>query len=875
MRTTQPDRRPRALPLLLALGVYLAVAVGITWPLATRLTTHVAGFGFGDGYEVVRQVWWAREQIAAGRNPFDQPLLVYPDGFTSWLQWTAPLQYLPAALLAFVVSPLAAFNLALLITLALNGLGGYALGLTLTGGQRGAALLGGLALMAFPALQGHLSVGHLGIMTLWPSALAARSLWRVLFERAGWREAVWGGVWVALGVLSYVTQITFVLFPLAAFLLLGALIVAPRTVLRRGEPFAHQPLARAAAMLALGGALTVPFFAPLLTEEGRAELSSVEEGGRVTFSADALAFVSPSPFGPLGDAGLAPDYSRRVLGTNSAEGAAYLGAIPLSLAAIALAKRRGAWVWAVLALGAMLLSLGPLLKWQDQPVTLTIEDIETHVPLPWALLEELPVFDATRTPGRFNLATGVAMGALVSLGAASLFERVRRPAWRAALGWALGGLILLEYQLFWPFPTDDARQPDYFRALAQADEVRAVLNVPVDDLLVAKLGLYQQTIHGQPLIAGHTLRRTPQDPAVLALLDRAALDGEEADWGTIRAENALALLSAAGADRVIVHKAHLDDPGAALDWLSVTLGLGAPEYEDERLAAYAIPAADPLDSDALPLAPGFEGWSAPLQAAGARVMFMADEGAWHLYSPAEQFGELVFGAAPYRTARPLSVSLDGELLAAWTVSSEARPGVGFGKDAIRLPLWLAPGFHTLTFEAPGGCTPYPFELACWDEPALGASCAPADPPTCLSVAFGSPLWEPLDALPTPSDVRFEGGLRLRGSTLEVTGRVVDLRLFWQADGPLPASYALFVHVADPATDQPLAQFDGVPAIPTNDWMNGAQWVSQVQITLPDDLPPGEYALNVGWAEPESGDRLPVQGAADGLARLGAISFTGN
>ena len=122
MRTTQPDRRPRALPLLLALGVYLAVAVGITWPLATRLTTHVAGFGFGDGYEVVRQVWWAREQIAAGRNPFDQPLLVYPDGFTSWLQWTAPLQYLPAALLAFVVSPLAAFNLALLITLAVRAI---------------------------------------------------------------------------------------------------------------------------------------------------------------------------------------------------------------------------------------------------------------------------------------------------------------------------------------------------------------------------------------------------------------------------------------------------------------------------------------------------------------------------------------------------------------------------------------------------------------------------------------------------------------------------------------------------------------------------------------------------------------------------------
>lgn len=874
MRTTQPDQWSRALPVLLALGIYLVVAVGMTWPLATQLSTHVAGHGFGDSYEVVRQVWWAREQIAAGRNPFDQPLLVYPDGFTSWLQWTQPLQYLPAALLAFAVSPLVAFNLMVLITLALNGLGGYALGMTLTD-KRGAALVGGLALMASPALQGHLSVGHLGNLILFPAAMAARSLWRVLFERAGWREVIMGGMWTALTALGHVTQITFVVFPLATFLLLGALIVAPRAIMRRGESLTGQPIIRAVALLALGGALVIPFFAPLLTEAGRAELTSVEEGGRVTFSTDALAFVSPSPFGPLDDAGLTPVYSRRVLGTNSAEGSAYLGAIPLVLAALALAKRRRAWVWALLALGAMLLSLGPLLKWQDAPVTLTIEDVETHIPLPWALLEELPVFDATRTPGRFNLATGVAMSALVSMGASLLLDRVRRSGWRTALMIALGGLILLEYQLFWPFPTDDARQPDYFRDLARAEDVRAVLNVPADDLLVAKISLYQQTIHGKPLIAGHTLRRTPQDPAVLALLDRAALGSIEGDWGTIRVENAAALLSAAGADRVIVHKTYLDEPDAALGWLSVTLGLGPPEYEDGRHAVFAIPHDDALENDdTLLLAPGFEGWSAPVKAAGQRVMFLADEGAWHLYSPTGQFGELVFGAAPYRTARPLSVSLDGQLLAAWTVSAEARLGYGFEQDAIRLPLWLEPGFHTLTFEAPDGCTPYPFALACWDEPALSPACPLADPPACLSVAFTPPAWEPLPDLPTPSDIRFEDGLRLRGYTLDVVGRVVNLRLFWQAEGSLSADYALFVHVADPTTDQPVAQFDGYPAVRTDEWTDGAQWVSQVEIFLPKDLPPGEYALNLGWAEHESGARLPVQGAPDALARLGTVTYTG-
>src|SRR5690606_21965993 len=135
------------------------------------------------------------------------------------------------------------------------------------------------------------------------------------------------------------------------------------------------------------------------------------------------------------------------------------------------------------------------------------------------------------------------------------------------------------------------------------------------------------------------------------------------------------------------------------------------------------------------------------------------------------------------------------------------------------------------------------------------------------------LWEPLDALPSAADARFEGGLRLHGYTLDVMGSTVNLRLFWQADGPLPADYALFVHVADPATDQPVAQFDGYPAVRTDEWTDGAKWVSQVEIALPDDLPPGEYAVNVGWAEHESGARLPAEGVAGGLVRLDTVAFS--
>src|SRR5690606_35725165 len=108
-------------------------------------------------------------------------------------------------------------------------------------------------------------------------------------------------------------------------------------------------------------------------------------------------------FGPLEDG--VPDYAWDVLGTNSAEGSAYLGLVAVGLTALALWRRPAARVWLVVALGAMLFSLGPLLKWRDEPVVIHIETLDSYVTLLWAAFQNLPFIDATRTPGRFNLTT--------------------------------------------------------------------------------------------------------------------------------------------------------------------------------------------------------------------------------------------------------------------------------------------------------------------------------------------------------------------------------------------------------------------------------------------------------------------------------------
>ncbi|MBN1966879.1 MAG: hypothetical protein JW910_19660, partial [Anaerolineae bacterium] len=428
------ERARRALVwVCLPLAIYLLAAVILTWPLARHLTTHAAGAGYGDAYEVIRHIWWAREALLDGHNPFAQTLLVYPDGFTSWLQWSHPLQYLFPTLPALVVSPLTAFNLAILIVLALNGLAAYWLGMHLAGRNVLAALLGGLVFLAFPAVQGHLSVGHLGIVTLWPVPLFALCLWRIERKGAGWRTAAWGGLWFALAALANVSQPVYVLLPLLLFYGLYALLWDRARLVERGAAWGRQPWLRVIGMVAFGCALLLPFYLPLLTESGQDELGDVAETGRVAFSTDPLGFLSPSPFGPLGDAGLVPGYARDVLATNSAEGSAYLGLVALALASVALARRSEARPWLVIALGAMLFSLGPLLKWRDAPVILRVEDFTSYVTLPWALFERLPFVDASRTPGRFNVATGLAISALVSIGSGVILARLRRRALRAGL----------------------------------------------------------------------------------------------------------------------------------------------------------------------------------------------------------------------------------------------------------------------------------------------------------------------------------------------------------------------------------------------------------------------------------------------------------
>jgi hypothetical protein len=194
---------------------------------------------------------------------------------------------------------------------------------------------------------------------------------------------------------------------------------------------------------------------------------------------------------------------------------------------------------------------------------------------------------------------------------------------QAGIALALGIVILVEYQLFWPFATLDAAQPEYFQDLAEIDNVRAVLNVPVNNSLAQMVAMYQQTIHGKAMIGGQLYRRTPQDPALLAVLGRATAAGTEPDlMPPMRDEDVRYMLAQVGADRVIVHRLYL--PAAESVIARLTSILGQPEYRDQYYEVFAVPRGEAPPENAGPIfAASEDGWSGAVKAARSTGSFSA------------------------------------------------------------------------------------------------------------------------------------------------------------------------------------------------------------------------------------------------------------
>ncbi|HOU40866.1 MAG TPA: hypothetical protein PK829_06325, partial [Promineifilum sp.] len=117
----------------------------------------------------------------------------------------------------------------------------------------------------------------------------------------------------------------------------------------------------------------------------------------------------------------------------------------------------------------------------------------------------------------------------------------------------------------------------------------------------------------------------------------------------------------------------------------------------------------------------------------------------------------------------------------------------------------------------------------------------------------------------PVGASFGGEIALLGTNSSAGGRTLEL--VWQAETQPAADYTVFVHVLRPDGTCCAWQADAMPrggTYPTTRWRPGEVVTDSYTITLPTDLPAGEYVVEVGLYRAETGERLTTATGEDAV-----------
>jgi len=414
------ERRRELLGALIVYGLLAYLVTGSTWADPSHRWIGICC----DQEQSIWFLAWLPHALAAGQNPLLTDRVNAPDGAN--LMWNAasPFVALVVAPLTSTVGPVLAYNVAVLVGIAVNGLAAFAALRRYTRQALG-PLVGGAVYALSPFVISQ-AVLHLNLVMAW-----APPLFLILIDELVAHDRHGPGrLGAAIGVLAAVQLLTFeeVLATSAVagvvLLLVLAAVARDRAAIREGAVRLVRATPPALiAFLAIGGApLAVQFLGPQQLH-GRVQDPSV-------FSTDLLNLVLPTRYQLLApDA--ATDISQHFSGLYH-EATGYLG-VPLLLVLgwIVVRLRRDPRVVVAAAVGVVMLvfALGPELH---------VGGTSWHVPLPWWPFTRLPLLEHA-TPGRLTLYVWLAVAGLVALGVDHAFavDRRSRAAQLAAIGLAL------------------------------------------------------------------------------------------------------------------------------------------------------------------------------------------------------------------------------------------------------------------------------------------------------------------------------------------------------------------------------------------------------------------------------------------------------
>lgn len=543
---------------------YLLVGIVFTWPLILHFDTHVIQKGAipVDAGQNIWNLWWVRQALLTGSNPYLTRYLFYPEQINLFWQTLG----LPNALLVLPIllgaGPLVAFNMLILLSFGLGGYFAYRLGRAILT-DRIAALVVGFVFVCTPHHMQPLLGGALEIVAIqWIPLYVLLLMWALQ------RQTVFSVLSTAL--LLTVTTLASHYYGLfcavytLVHVLLAAIRVAPwqhdlTRVLSRSGRRARRQAEREEKQEVSG----IPAFPPPVLSSLRCTRSSPrslltplssllgEKSGlcglygqpqstavsyRLILIGVAIAgiwVITLLPF--VWDRTMlqtaAPEdwYTRQVfhsaalvdfLGLNvlhplwgsaatrwsqkfhpfGVEIGAAPGLVVYALLIYGCTRYwRVAWPWLVLAIAMLILSLGPELKIGSEP---------TGIPLPFQWLNVAGPFQNSSRPSRFITLMMLPVSVLAGYGLQALRER-----WwcrRSVIAGLIAGLLLCELIVV-PWPMMPIQVDPLYMALHSYQSPGAVIELPprTNDSQY----MLNQLCHGRPLVGGY-LARTPYYPLV-------------------------------------------------------------------------------------------------------------------------------------------------------------------------------------------------------------------------------------------------------------------------------------------------------------------------------------------------------------------------
>lgn len=105
---------------------FLLLVLIVNLPMVMNLNSHVMGRPFDDSFEVIWQLVSAKKAIfETGTNPFYTPDVYYPEGWYTASGAQPTWYFLLLSPFTAILGPIVTYNLTLLATFVLGGLGMY------------------------------------------------------------------------------------------------------------------------------------------------------------------------------------------------------------------------------------------------------------------------------------------------------------------------------------------------------------------------------------------------------------------------------------------------------------------------------------------------------------------------------------------------------------------------------------------------------------------------------------------------------------------------------------------------------------------------------------------------------------------------------